>query len=178
MKYLIPIIFISLSLGIYFFLIKKNTNSTENVTSEIDAKNLMPYKIDKKDYYRYILLNKTTENHLINMIIEYGDLSGNQYYEEHNFEIAELNKWYIIKVPETIDFYVYHNLVGWFNGYEENLNNPQFSIGFSKHKLKSQKDYIFYLDPNNEYGDTHIGNLEMEVLFLFIYLMRMKNLET
>ena len=58
---------------------------------------------------------------------------------------------------QSISFYVYHNLVCWLSGYEENIAIPELSIGYSKNKTQAQEDYLFFLDPENEYGDTHIG---------------------
>lgn len=114
-------------------------------------------KINSKEYNRFILTKKTTENYITKGIKEYGELSGNDEYKIYNFRIAQHGEWNIIKVEESISFYVYHNLVGWLTGYEENPNIPELSIGFSKNKTNSQEDYLFFLDPKNDYGDTQIG---------------------
>jgi len=163
MKYIL-VIGIIVFIVILFFLFLKTKNkqvfNNKSMEAEVDKKESADtyQKIISNDYNRYILLKNTTEPHLIQMIIEYGELSGNEEYEDHNFEIAKSDDWYIIKIPETIHFYAYHNLTGWLTGYEQNPNNPQFSIGLSNHKTDSQEDYIHYSDPHNDYGDTHIGN--------------------
>ena len=114
-------------------------------------------KIKSEDYDRFILTKSTTESYIINGIKEYGELSGNEEYKIYNFKIANYGDWKIIKVSQSISFYVYHNLVGWLSGYEENTAIPELSIGFSKNKTDTQEDYLFFLDPENEYGDTQIG---------------------
>lgn len=126
-------------------------------------------KIKSEDYRRYILTKSTTESYILKGIKEYGELSGNEEYEIHNFGIAEYEDWKIIKVDPAISFYVYHNLVGWLSGYEENTAIPELSIGFSKNETDSQEDYLFFLDPENEYGDTQIGTFRNEKSFS-IYL--------
>ena len=114
-------------------------------------------KINSKDYNRFILTKNTTENYITNAIREFGELSGNVEYNIYNFGITEEGDWKIIKIDEAINFYVYHNLVGWLNGYEENYEIPELSIGFAKSKTDSQQDYLFFLDPENNFGDTQIG---------------------
>src|SRR5690606_33144169 len=162
MKYFLSILILVVIAILYFSFNKKNSNQSTSKNElkskivESKATNVQ-HKIDKKDYERFLLLKNTNENHLFQMITEYGNLSGNKDYKEYSFEITKSDNWHIIKVPEAIDFYVYHNLVSWLNGYEENNNNPEFSLGLSNHKNNSQEDYIFYLDTNNNFGDTHIG---------------------
>jgi len=114
-------------------------------------------QIKSEDYIRYILIKSTTESYILRGIKDYGELSGNEEYKIYNFGIAEQRDWKIIKVDQSLSFYIYHNLVGWLSGYEENIAIPKLSIGFSKNKINSQEDYLFYLDPKNEYGDTQIG---------------------
>ncbi len=142
-------------------VISQSTNSfeTKDNTSEKEKSNLgTQKKIKSEDYSRYILTKSTTESYILKGIKEYGELSGNEEYKIYNFGIAaEYGDWKIIKVDSSISFYVYHNLVGWLSGYEENTAIPELSIGFSKNKTDSQEDYLFFLDPENEYGDTQIG---------------------
>jgi hypothetical protein len=153
-------------------VISQNTNSFE--TKENTPKEGKPTlgtlkKIKSEDYNRFILTKSTTESYILKGIKEYGELSGNEEYKIYSFGIAEYEDWKIIKVDQYISFYVYHNLVGWLSGYEENKAIPELSIGFSKNKTDSQEDYLFYLDPENEYGDTQIGTFRNEKSFS-IYL--------
>jgi len=127
------------------------------------------YKIRNKDYDRFIFVKKTSEDYLLRMIKEYGELSGTKEFKEHSFWVAKSGDWYIIKVGKLTNFYTYHNLVCWFNGYEENPDIPEYSIGFSKNKFNSQQDYFFHLDPNIKLGDTEIGAFRNGKSF-FIYL--------
>ena len=141
-------------------LISQNTNSFEtkyNTTEQAKPTLGTLKKIKSEDYNRFILTKRTTESYILKGIKEYGELSGNEEFKIYNFEIAEHRDWKIIKVDQSISFYVYHNLVGWLSGYDGNTTIPEFSIGFSKNKIDFQEDYLFYLDPENEYGDTQIG---------------------
>jgi hypothetical protein len=141
-------------------VIGQNTNSfeTKDNASEQEKPTFGTLKnIKSEDYSRFILTKSTNESYILKGIKEYGELSGNEEYKIYNFGIAEYGDWKIIKVDLSISFYVYHNLVGWLSGYEENTAIPELSIGFSKNKTDSQEDYLFFLDPENEYGDTQIG---------------------
>ncbi|MBJ6369809.1 hypothetical protein [Snuella sedimenti] len=136
----------------------ENSFETKDNTSEKEKSTLGTLKkIKSQDYSRYILTKSTTESYILKGIKEYGELSGNEEFNIYNLGIAEYGDWKIIKVDPSISFYVYHNLVGWLSGYEENTAIPEFSIGFSKNKTNSQEDYLFFLDPENEYGDSQIG---------------------
>lgn len=127
-------------------------------------------KIRNHDYNRFIFAKNTSEVYLLGMIKEYGEISGNGVHKvNHNFWLGKIGDWHVIKVGESIDFYTYHNLVGWFAGYEENPDIPEYSVGYSKNKSESKQDYIFYLDPNIETGDTEIGGFKNGQSF-FIYL--------
>jgi len=140
--------------------ISQNTNSFETKVNTAEQKKptLGTLKeIKSEDYDRFILAKSTTESYILKGIKEYGGLLGNEEYKIYNFGIAEYGDWKIIKVDQPISFYVYHNLVGWLSGYEENTAIPELSIGFSKNKTDTQEDYLFFLDPENEYGDMQIG---------------------
>ena len=115
------------------------------------------YEIQNNEYNRMILAKKTTEEYLIQMISEFGAISGNEEFQIHSFWVGKSGDWHIIKVGETIDFWTYHNLVGWLKGYEVNPNIPEYTFGFACNKIDTTLDYIFYLDPDNEVGDTEIG---------------------
>ncbi len=115
------------------------------------------HKIQNEKYARYILAKNTTESYLLQMIKEFGELFSTDKRIEHSFGIAQSENWYVVKVDPSVNFYTYHNLVGWFTGYEDNSAIPEQSIGFAKHKNDSQQDYVFYLDPDNSDGDTEIG---------------------
>lgn len=135
-----------------------NSFDTKNNTSEQEKLTLGTLKkMTSEDYSRFILTKSTTEDYILKGIKEYGELSGNEEYKIYNFGIAEYGDWKIIKIDQSISFYVYHNLVGWLSGYDENTAIPELSIGFSNNETDSQEDYLFFLDPENEYGDTQIG---------------------
>ncbi len=126
-------------------------------------------KIVKEDYQRFILTKGSNTKYLMGMTKEYGELSGGDDFVEHTFKISTIGDWSIILVEETVSFYVYHNLVGWFTGYDNNPDIPDISVGYAKHISDNQKDYFFYLDSNNMTGDTEIGAFRNGNSF-FIYL--------
>jgi len=172
MEYLIiVIIIISFILYNQFRNTKKiiNFDSKNNLSKNEKKISKTIQKIKKEQYNRYILTKNTTENYILKMIKEYGELSGNIQFNIYNFDIAEYGEWIIIRIDENISFYVYHNLVDWLNGYEENPEMPKLSFGFAKNKTYTEKDYLFFLDPKNEYGDTQIGAFRNEKSFS-IYL--------
>lgn len=133
-----------------------------------DSTQIIP--IVSANYNRYILVKNTSEDYIKSMTSEYGELAGTEgdhYVVE--FGILKIGNWFMIEVPQEIDFYDYHNLVGWYTGYEENPNIPDFSIGFAESIESIDDSYVFYLDPNNEFGDTHIGVFKNDTKFS-IYL--------
>lgn len=169
MKYIIISILIVVLIFVLFIqfwkknentIFRQQTNSFETENNQQKLKKSIPEtlkKINKKEYHRFIFTNNTTERYIIKGIKQYGKVSGNEEYKIYNFGIAQHGDWKIIMIEEPINFYVYHNLVGWLSGYEESQDIPQLVIGFAKHKTDSQENYLFFLDPKNENGDTQIG---------------------
>ena len=166
MKFIIfGFVIITIIIGLLYFNKKVGGNHSEkdfqtDISSpkyNLETQNDSLKKINSKDYKRYIFLKKTDTSYVLNMIKEFGELSGNEEYQIHRFWIAKHEDWKIVKLDKSINFYTYHNLAAWFLGYEENTNTPELSIGFARHETNLDESYIFYLDPNNEYGDTHIG---------------------
>ncbi|MGK0447674.1 MAG: hypothetical protein ACJA2M_001452 [Polaribacter sp.] len=124
--------------------IKSNTESIEPIIS--------------KNYDRYIMAKNTSDEYLKSMIKEYAELNGTEgEFNLAEFGISKTGEWYVIKVPLEVDFYTYHNLVEWFNGYESNEEIPDYSIGFAKSKNNNSKNYLFYTDSNIEARDTQVG---------------------
>jgi len=175
MKYIIIGIVIVVIIFILYNLVgnkKKNDivtqHSTSIETNDIPTSGILT-EINSEEYNRFILTKNTTENYLLEGIKEFGELSGNTEYEIYNYSIAQYGDWKIIKLEESVSFYDYHNIVGWLTGYNENTETPELSIGFAKNKTDSLDDYLFFLDPENEFGDTQIGTFRSEKSFS-IYL--------
>lgn len=175
MKYKLTIfIIVIISLIAYNLFIRKNEDSkfeSEQIVyfpiKQINKDSII--NIYSKDYVRYIFTKNTTENYILKMIEEYGELNGEEDAKLYDFGISTYGDWKIIQVDKNLSFYAYHNLVGWFFGYEENPEIPEFSIGFAKNIENVNYDYIFHLDPENERGDTGIGVFDNGKSF-FIYL--------
>ncbi len=145
-----------LNLLILGFSSCENSSTTEMDSKEPDSTKRIP--VISTDYNRFIFVKNTTEDYLKSMTAEYGELAasdGNDFFAQ--FGILKNGDWYIIKVPDNINFYIYHNLVGWYYGYDNNPNIPDYSIGYAESKKKDKDSYLFYLDPDNINGDTHIG---------------------
>ena len=145
--------------------------SSNNLAEEMELKTYSGIKkpINSNEYSRYILAKNTNPIFLKRMIKEYGEISGSENTAEKTFGFTKLNQWYIIKIDSTISFYFYHNLVAWFNGYDDNPSIPEVVIGFSTHYSNPKEDYLFHLDPTNNNGDTQIGAFRNEEDF-FAYL--------
>jgi hypothetical protein len=181
MKYtIVAIVVIGNSLVIYQQFNKKSSkkhvdqSKANTEVLAIQVEQLTPYsgtlfKVQNEAYNRFIFAKKTSTDYLLEMIKEYGELSGNEEFRMHSFWIAEIGDWHVIKVGNSVNFYTYHNLVGWITGYEENPDIPEYSIGFSKSKPDSKDDYIFYLDPNINAEDVEIGAFKNGKSF-FVYL--------
>lgn len=134
----------------------ENSSTIETDSIESDSAKKIP--VISTDYNRFIFVKNTTEDYIKSMTAEYGELAasdGNDFFAQ--FGILKDGDWYVIKVPDNINFYIYHNLVGWYFGYDDNPNIPDYSIGYAESKKADEKSYLFYLDPDNENGDTHIG---------------------
>lgn len=132
-----------------------------------DEKNDFVKPIDSKTYERFILLKDTNPGYIIRMIEEFGQLSGNEEYVYYDFGIAKEKNWYVVKLGTDVDFYTYHNLIGWLEGYEEVDGSPELSCGFAKSEV--EENYVAFRDSENEYGDTLVGGFENGKSF-FIYL--------
>lgn len=128
---------------------ESNTNSTELPK--------VSKKIHSEKYDRFILTKNTTEEYILSMIKEFGEISGNEEYQIHSFGIAKFGDWILIKIGPSVSFYEYHNLIVWLLGYEEIPEIPELSIGFAKSKTDIGQNYICHVDAENEHGDTMIG---------------------
>ena len=152
-------------IGYDLYVTKKSGKTIGQQTSSLETNNDSIEKpiqgavkdIKAEAFDRFILTKNTTEDYLTNAIKEFGELSGNEAFNIYNFGIAQHGDWKVVKVDDSLSFFVYHNLVGWFSGYEENPDIPEISIGFAKNKTDSTEDYLFFLDPENQFGDTQIG---------------------
>lgn len=135
---------------------KENSATEEDSTVVEESTGIIP--IVSADYNRFILVKNTTEEYIKSMTSEHVALSGtdgDHYLAQ--FQILKEGDWFVVKVPQEIDFYTYHNLVGWYFGYDDNPDVPEYSIGFAEANKDINDSYMFYLDPDNEYGDAHIG---------------------
>ncbi len=138
-------------------LLKKKTHHYIVPPASREDPKSIHVEIKSNQYDRFILTKNTTESYLIKGINDYGELSGNKEYEISNFGIAEHGDWKIIKVDQSISFYIFHNLAVWLTDYEDSSDIPELTFGFSKSKMDSSEDYLFFLAPHNEYGDTQVG---------------------
>jgi hypothetical protein len=138
-------------------LLKEKTHHYIVPPASREDPNSKHFEIKSNQYDRFILSKNTTKSYLIKVINDYGELSGGNEYETYNFGIAEHGCWKIIKIDHSISFFVYHNLAAWLTGYEDSSDISELTFGFSKSKVDSEEDYIFFLDQYNSYGDTQVG---------------------
>lgn len=139
--------------------------------NEID----LPYKgelikVKNDEYNKFILAKNTSIDYTKELITEYGTLNGDKDdLEILDFGFVQYDDWTVIYLPDNLHFYYFHNLATWLYGYDDNPNQPYFIIGYAKYKGTHWKDYIFYADPQSEYGDTQIGAFYDDEEF-FVYL--------
>lgn len=138
-------------------LLKEKTHHYTVPPASRRDKNTVHIEIESSYYERFIIFKNVTESYLLKGIEEHGALSGNEDYKIYNFGLATHGDWKIIKVDASLSFYLYHNLAGWLSGYDHRSTNPELTFGFSKSKIDSKEDFLFFLDPYNEYGDTQVG---------------------
>ncbi len=143
-------------------LFMKNAQPKNHGTSAT-KKEYQPIKV--QDYYRYILLEECKHSYILKTISEFCNLSGAPTYSEYIIKIAKHDKWHIIMLDDNFSFYDFHNLVSWFTGIKEKPEIPEYSFGYARHKTDNQLDYLYNLDPENEYGDTVIGGFRDEKSF-------------
>jgi hypothetical protein len=135
---------------------KKSHHYIVPPASQTDS-NSIHVEINSNLYNRYILTKNTSENYLLKDIKDYVTLSGNENHEVYRFGIAEKGDWKIIKIDSSLSFYEYHYLTSWIAGNEQSPARPDLTFGLCMNIADSQDDYLFYVDPFNESGDTLIG---------------------
>ena len=136
--------------------------------SRVDSNSIL-VEIESKQYDRFILIKNVIDNYLIKGVQEYSALSDYEGLTDQNIKVATYGDWTILKIDPIPSFYDYHNLACWLSGFDESLESPELTIGYSKNTIKSEKDYLFFLDPHNAYGDTQVGAFRSEQTFA-IYL--------
>ena len=131
------------------------------------------YPINISEYSKFIIIKDSSEEYMLDYIKEYGELnSGDKKSYEFKYHFVEgkdNSNYIIIKCPDHMDFYNYHNLSAWFYGYGKYKDMPQLSAVVSFNKENEEENYYAYLDPNNSYGDTLIGVFDNGTRF-FQYL--------
>jgi len=161
------VVLIIIGIAGFYFINRINKVTEQQTFPDLEIEDVVEKQAS--EYKRYIFTKNTSESYLLKMIKEYDELSSDDNSSYLSFELSNSGEWWIIKVGETVDFYTYHNLVGWFHGYEKNIDTPTLSIGFAKNEADPEKDYIFYLDPRVNAGDTAIGSFRNDKSF-YIYL--------
>lgn len=122
------------------------------------------------EYEKYIFAHNTNREYITSMIKEYGTLTGDSTrFDWRDFGFARYDNWTIVKLPEKLQFYYFHNLANWFYGYEKKSQLPDFTLGIAIHKTIVSETYYFYQDPNNLERDTQIGVMNNGKSF-FVYL--------
>lgn len=120
--------------------------------------------ISISDYDRFILVKGISKDEIIFRTQEFGKISGNIEYTFHQFEFAVSDDWIIVKLDSKTDFFTYHNLIGWYLGFDEK-NKPTYSIGLAHHKLDSSQDYVCFIDLEEENKENLIGTLRKDFRF-------------
>jgi len=118
------------------------------------------FTIESNDYRRFILAENTTSEYIFSATSEYCALSGGTNYNEHYFGFSTFEGWEIILIPRSIDFYTYHNLIGWMWGYGQDAPIPTHVYGVALHESDSLLNYYVELDKSSMFGDELVGGFQ------------------
>ena len=122
--------------------------------------------IKPENYSRYIILSKTEVGYVKEVPREQGKFRGTEEgsFEVVNFGIHRVDDWWIIKTPEAVDFFTYFDLVSWYTLYNDDYS-PYHVIGYAESSISPSDNYLFILDPKNDYEDMLIGSFKSGLKF-------------
>jgi hypothetical protein len=160
-----------LIIGLYFYLQKSFRSKGEISTAPPLPEKAKSAHIPIKplEYHRFIAVEQTNKECILRMLKSMAALARKETpeqlekiahpeeFEIRNFGFARQGEWLILKIDPATEFYFYHNLVAWFDGCDSGIDCPDKVIGLARHINESAKDYVFFMDPANAYGDAVVG---------------------
>lgn len=151
------------------FRVKKLAGVEESESNEEKDAYRLEYKIKFDKYDKYIYTYNMDESVIESLLFSHSDLE-NEFHKVHEFQILSsliVQEKKVIHCPCDIDFYEYHNLVGWLKGTDEELSVQVYGVVL--HSLDPSKSYYVQLDVDIPSGDTLIGIMNNKKSFR-IYL--------
>ncbi|MDD6793995.1 MAG: DUF2185 domain-containing protein [Clostridiaceae bacterium] len=143
-----------------------NTAYSKDEAGEFAVEKLRDDNINKlcpinfSEYLKYIVVKNTSEDYVLSYMKEFGELTlGDKKIYEFIYYILNRNdnNFIIIKCPENMDFYNFHNLAEWFYGCGEDKNNePDLSCNICFNKVDKDKNY-YAVVRDDEWKDTIEG---------------------
>lgn len=122
------------------------------------------FQFNWKSCQKYILCQSIEHDYLKQAILEYSELLKlEQSQQEHRFRYyykKDKSDWVVIKCPDEISFYVFHNLLGWIAAVPNCQSQwPKQAIGVV---VSEEMGYSYYchLDRRNPYQDSLIGTFD------------------
>jgi len=124
------------------------------------------YPIHIRTYKKYILLQGLEKEFIINKLKSYAELAYSKIYVyKIKITLIENTDWSIISLPRGMDFFNFHNLVGWFVGSMDQKKAKQI-ICVALHHDKRYSYYAIIKD--RDYADTLIGRFQNGESFYII----------
>lgn len=114
------------------------------------------FSVKIQDYKKFICTEDTTIEYLKDKILDYATIAGGKK-KKYKFKLVpiEESKWIIICCPDKMDFYNYHNMMGWIWGLEEDVKIPSHTICVAVHENDERLSYYAVMD-KYKYGDARM----------------------
>lgn len=118
------------------------------------------FKIQFKDYDKYICVKDTSLSYLEEKITDYARICGGKT-RKLKFRVMgmENSRWSLIACPEKIDFYNYHNLVSWIFGLPSDEKLPGKTVCVAVNRNDARLSYYGIMD-KEKFGDHIVGRFQ------------------
>lgn len=144
---------ILLGLIVYASFVRFKSNIGDNAHSDTQGE---AFTFDSNEFDKYIFVGGSNKAYIEGKIHEYFEIYGKEGDITEYYIIEEYKTANIIEVLDTVDFYEYHNIIGWLAGMESDKNIPKYSVGYAVNKLHEEISYICCIE-DMAFGDTLVG---------------------
>jgi hypothetical protein len=137
----------------------KQETAYQNNGAHTDEDTGRIYPINSREYERYILIRNSSEDYVLRYLAEYTQLyDGQKAIVQFHYLVRD--NWMIVKCPNELFFFDYHNIAVWLSGCEKENDTPDDILAVAINKANVIKSYYSLLDPDCAFGDTMIGIFE------------------
>lgn len=114
------------------------------------------YVVKIREYQKYILVEHAALQYLEDKILDYATICGGKKVS-YQFQLTPIQDcpWTVIRCPDNMDFYNYHNLMSWIWGLPEDQNPPSQTICVAQHKNDERLSYYGIMD-KQKFKDTRL----------------------